>query len=208
MYSQYNEDEIIIQHINPLDGGFVLDIGANDGVTFSNSKMLIEKYNWGGVLVEPSKKCIEKLNLLYEGNDNVQVVPYGIDTTIGTKTLYVGNLDDTPNSMNQVSTLIKSEKSYWETSRNVVYVDETIDTITARELLSMVKIKNFDVISIDTEGLDFEILESLYSLNLRPKIIIIEHNSNSKVEKKISNLIGGSYSSIFHNTINVIYKLK
>ena len=109
-----------------------------------------------------SKKCIEKLNLLYEGNDNVQVVPYGIDTTIGTKTLYVGNLDDTPNSMNQVSTLIKSEKSYWETSRNVVYVDETIDTITARELLSMVKIKNFDVISIDTEGLDFEILDGWY----------------------------------------------
>lgn len=208
MYSQSNEDEIIIQHINPLEGGTILDIGANDGVTFSNSKMLIEKYNWSGVLVEPSKECIDKLNLLYDKNNKVQVVPYGIDITNGEKTLYVGNLNDTPNSINQVSTLIDSEKHYWEKNRNVVYVNQTINTITLPELLSMVDIKNFDVISIDTEGLDYEILESIYNLGLRPKIIIIEHNSNTQVENKINKLLWDLYVPIFHNSINVMYKLK
>ncbi len=59
-YTQNNEEQIFIDYFknqNPSEL-CVLDIGANDGKTFSNSLRLIE-LGWSAILIEPSPK--EKL---------------------------------------------------------------------------------------------------------------------------------------------------
>ena len=160
MYSQNNEDSIIFSHIPENYIGTILDIGANDGETYSNSRMFIEHYNWNGVLVEPSSKCIQLLNNLYSTNTRVQIIPYAVDLNNGEKTLYVGNIQDTPTSTCLVSTLKINEKEYWEKNRGVKYKQEIIKSITVQELLKLSNYKYFDIISIDVEGLDFEILEN------------------------------------------------
>ena len=43
MYSQNQEEQIILDYFNDVKVGHVLDIGANDGKTFSNSLALIER---------------------------------------------------------------------------------------------------------------------------------------------------------------------
>jgi len=208
MYSQNNEDNIILSNLPDNFQGTILDVGANDGKTYSNSRMFIEKYNWGGVLVEPSHHCIQLLNTLYENNEKVQIIPYAIDLDNKDKTLYVGNIQDTPTSINLVSTLKSFEKEYWENNRGVKYKEETVKCITIKKLLELSKFKYFDIVSIDVEGLDFEILSGLIDYNIKPQFIIIEHNSVQSTLEKIGNLINDSYIIIHNNSINNIYKLK
>jgi FkbM family methyltransferase len=208
MYSQNNEDNIILSNLPDNFQGTILDVGANDGKTYSNSRMFIEKYNWDGVLVEPSHHCIQLLNTLYENNEKVQIIPYAIDLDNKDKTLYVGNIQDTPTSINLVSTLKSFEKEYWENNRGVKYKEETVKCITIKKLLELSKFKYFDIVSIDVEGLDFEILSGLIDYNIKPQFIIIEHNSVQSTLEKIGNLINDSYIIIHNNSINNIYKLK
>ena len=208
MYSQNNEDNIILSNLPDNFQGTILDVGANDGKTYSNSRMFIEKYNWGGVLVEPSHHCIQLLNTLYENNEKVQIIPYAIYLDNKDITLYVGNIQDTPTSINLVSTLKSFEKEYWENNRGVKYKEETVKCITIKKLLELSKFKYFDIVSIDVEGLDFEILSGLIDYNIKPQFIIIEHNSVQSTLEKIGNLINDSYIIIHNNSINNIYKLK
>lgn len=51
-YSQNNEQEIILNYFGDFKGRF-LDIGAYDGVGFSDTRALLE-LGWSGVLVEPN----------------------------------------------------------------------------------------------------------------------------------------------------------
>src|SRR5690348_4118199 len=57
MYSQHKEDEWIenyLTHSKLLMHKFIVDIGAGDGIFLSNSRMLIDKYSFDALLVEPS----------------------------------------------------------------------------------------------------------------------------------------------------------
>ena len=63
-YGQNKEDEVINNLIVSRYGsdfkGTILDLGANDGITLSNSRYFIEN-GWKGVLVEAGKLPYQKL---------------------------------------------------------------------------------------------------------------------------------------------------
>ncbi len=72
MHSQNNEEQVIADYFAGFTGK-ALDIGACDGVTFSNTRALIER-GWGGLMVEANPvKCAE-LCKLYADKADVQVV--------------------------------------------------------------------------------------------------------------------------------------
>lgn len=51
-YSQNDEQEFILKFFGDTTGGNLLEIGAFDGVEFSNTRALLER-GWSGVLIEP-----------------------------------------------------------------------------------------------------------------------------------------------------------
>ncbi|HQQ96779.1 MAG TPA: FkbM family methyltransferase [Cyclobacteriaceae bacterium] len=62
-YSQYRQDEVLMEIVfNHNRGGVFLDIGANDGVTYSNTYLMEKLYGWTGVCVEPLPRAFEKLS--------------------------------------------------------------------------------------------------------------------------------------------------
>src|SRR5690349_15581536 len=73
MYSQNAEEKIIIEYFEKNSLGYqgtLLDIGANDGKTLSNSLALIE-HGWKAVLIEPDADAFGKLIELHGTNSNV-----------------------------------------------------------------------------------------------------------------------------------------
>ena len=62
-YSQFEQDKFVYENffINKNKGYFV-DIGAHDGVTFSNSKFF-EELEWDGVCIEPNPKVFSILDV-------------------------------------------------------------------------------------------------------------------------------------------------
>lgn len=55
-YIGLNElDRMILKYIN-YDGGFYVELGANDGITQSNTKHFEIYKNWTGILIEPNER--------------------------------------------------------------------------------------------------------------------------------------------------------
>ena len=79
-YSQNDEESVICRLLEqtPINERNFLDIGAHDGVTFSNTRALSDR-GWGGVLVEPSSRPFVGLMEHYNRRPgilvNVAVVP-------------------------------------------------------------------------------------------------------------------------------------
>jgi FkbM family methyltransferase len=71
-YSQSGEQQVLLDWSGSRTGT-LLDIGAADGMTFSNSRALIER-GWSAVLVEPAPWAVDKLLTLYHDRPDVLVV--------------------------------------------------------------------------------------------------------------------------------------
>jgi FkbM family methyltransferase len=52
-YSQNGQDKWVASLFSENHQGFFFEMGAGDGVTFSNTKMLEDEFGWTGLLVEP-----------------------------------------------------------------------------------------------------------------------------------------------------------
>lgn len=208
-YSQHDEDGIILSLLEKEGkefNGVILDVGANDGIMYSNSRMFIEDYNWKGVLIEPTKDCVDKLNELYKNNPNIEIFDVAIDNEEGEKEIHLGTLSG--EGINQISTLNDADKLFWETNRKVKYKSEIIKTTTIKKVLEKSSYKTFDIVSIDTEGNDLIILSQLVNENIYPTFIIFEHNDNRDFLRNAMNLLNDKYETICRNTVNVILKLK
>lgn len=58
--SQYGQDQVVYKLLKKPETGTFVDIGANDGITFSNS-LFFEKLKWTGVCIEPHPIAFQEL---------------------------------------------------------------------------------------------------------------------------------------------------
>lgn len=89
-YSQFSEDAIIERLLEPIPTPHtVIDIGAYDGVTLSNSRRMIER-GATAVLIDADPAEAAKASALYEGHERVTVCEHY--ATPGTIEAYLGSV--------------------------------------------------------------------------------------------------------------------
>ncbi len=205
MYSQGLEEKHIIEFFGTTKGT-VLDIGANDGKTFSNSLRLIE-LGWDAVLVEPSPACNKKIIELH-GNNNVSKINLckcAIGETTGKAVFHEsGQLNDPSlhgaENISLVSTLIPEEKKRWD-SLKMPWTEYNVKVYSWPDFLKYINHKEgdkFDFISLDAEGMDLAILKQIDLTDV--KLLCIEFNSIESVKTEIL-----EYTSKFGMN-NIIYQ--
>lgn len=199
MNSQNNEEQIILDYFKGKTGTFI-DIGANDGKTFSNTYAL-SKLGWCGILVEPSPRAFSKLKQLYEDTKGCfYLYNYAIGTTNGKVTLYEsGELVHT-GDVGLVSTLIEKETDRFK--RTVKYEEVTVDCYRWKTAMNRWKFKKFDFISIDIEGLELEVLEQI-DLS-ETQLICVETNGDQFKKIKLDERLTG-FRVIYTSPENLIY---
>lgn len=172
-YSQYQEQIYIKEFFGDNIGTF-LDVGAADGVTFSNVYQLLLD-GWAGVSVEPETQTFRQLINNYEQFGlRSELVVSVIDTTEGFVTFYEnGQLSSTSHEH-----MIKWEEhciKHGATWRPITHYAITLDT-----LLKQYASRQFDFISVDLEGQNLAVVTST-DWNLAPncKLICIEHDQNT-----------------------------
>lgn len=172
MYSQNNEEQVILDYFKELKGN-LLSIGENDGKTLSNALALIE-LGWKAVLVEPSPTAFKKLSDLHKANPDVTLCNVAIGKADG-KAILSESKHHFPDKSDValLSTLIPAEKERWF---KVDFTDVEVDVVTYPTFISTLEDKDFDFISIDAEGMDYDILTQI-DLTYT-KCLCIEHNSN------------------------------
>ena len=171
MYSQNNEEQVIVNFFGNKIGN-LLDIGANDGITFSNSRKLLE-LGWSGELIEPAEKPFNKLKQLYNDNKKVKLHNLAISDLRGEMTFYssgehVGNGDS-----DLLSTLSIADKQKWENS--TIYKESKVQSL---KWIDFYNWQIYDFINIDAEGYDLSILKQMDLKELGCKCLCIEHNGH------------------------------
>lgn len=201
MYSQNNEEEIIRNYFKDREQEYapsVLDIGANDGATFSNSAACIDR-GWYAVLVEPSDSAIQKLNKRYGKNSRVEILPIAISTKNGTAKFFDSGTLIGEGDSALVSTIVEEETNRWPGMQFNSGEVETMDYETAMQTCYGFA---FDLISIDAEGMDYEILTQI---DLRyTNMVIVEFNGKEE-QKYIDYCAKFGLKEIARNGENLIF---
>lgn len=211
MYGQNLEDKKVYDYFCQIgiSQGKLLDIGANDGSTFSNSLYLIQQ-GWEGLLLEPSPVAFKKLQSLH-GSDNPRVFLYnlGIANQSGKLTFYdSGSHLPSGTDISLVSSAKKEELLRWQ---NVNFTEIEAEFLTFKdfETQHLLPIDTFDFISIDAEGYDLDILKQINLIRYNVKCICIEWNSKKELLVEITSVLEPhGYGVLDINAENVIFVKK
>lgn len=202
-YSQNNEEQIILDYFKNAFSGKVLDIGANDGLTFSNSRRVIE-HGWCGVLVEASPKAFSKLVQLYAKEKfEVHCFNVAVSDEEGIFEFWESGAHLRSGDVGLLSTLSRAELARWKRSGEE-FSPITVDCLTYEQLISQSPVKAFDLITIDIEGKDYDVLRQI---DLTPtSMVIIEVNQRKEDEQRVTAYCERYGLRLFErNTENLIF---
>ena len=172
-YSQGIEQDVILSYFGNKRGTF-LDLGANDGITFSNTHHLAQM-GWSGVCVEPAQTAFAALSKLYRGNDKIECVNAAICSAPGIVPFHESGSHLGKGDTALLSTTKASEMDRWKSSGET-FTETEAECITFDGLLERTDHRRFDLISIDVEGADLEALIQIDLKEVGCKMLIVEVN--------------------------------
>jgi FkbM family methyltransferase len=173
-YSQSKQDQIIDKLLSYREKGFFLDIGAHDGVNFSNSFFFEESRNWSGICIEPVPKFFKILN---EKRNSINLNICIADSEKEIEFVEV----EGPASM--LSGMLTSESdNHFERIKNAIknqggsYSIYKLNTLTVDSILKQYSVSTIDYLSIDVEGFELDILKTMNFDSYNVRIMTIEND--------------------------------
>jgi FkbM family methyltransferase len=179
MYSQSNEEELIEQFFTPSFTGTFLDIGANDGMTFSNTYRLLQK-GWQGTMVECSPKVKPKLvENISPYKHQVQILDAAIGPYDGHTDFHESGSLLKKGDSSLVSSISSDETKRWRTAR-IPFEKISVPMLTFGSMLKRSMYKTFDLVSIDIEGMEKYVIPQIDFKKLNTRMAIIEFNGKDE----------------------------
>ena len=181
--SQSLEDRDLLEWFNGLAFGTYLEIGALDGVQFSNSYFFNRVLNWKGLLVELGPRNFKRL--VKNRKDELAVVHAAVCDVEKDVHYWEGpNGGPVAGVAEFATTSFKTQ--WWKGKLNMTQQNRT-DIIKCKPLRTIVKenIGNaayFDFFSLDVEGSEYEVLRTLDFNDIGFGIILVECDDHNKLK--------------------------
>jgi len=177
IYSQSGQDAFVIEFFNNKRNGVFIDIGANNGIGFSNTYYLEKELEWTGICFEPIPQSFKKL----KENRSCICINAGVvdDNSLYKEFTYIENTaymlsgitdDYHPKHIERIQNTAK------KLDRKIVEIK--LPCIKLDKVLEKFKLYNIDYLSIDTEGNEAKIVESIDFKKYSIKLMTIENNYN------------------------------
>jgi len=177
-YSQYGQDLTCLELLQDIESGTFIDIGANDGVTGSNS-LLFEEKGWQGICVEPHPLIFAKLKDTRNCNC--------VNACITDRDSVVDFL-----AVHGAANMLSGIESFMD-QRHIERIDQEIteeggstqrieiEALSPSTLIDRFSVSEIDFLSVDTEGCELPILKSFFSESTipKPKVISVENGSRT-----------------------------
>ena len=185
-YAQHEEDRLI-ELLLPRGVNSFIDIGANDGVLFSNSFKFAKK-GANGLCIEPSRNSFRKLRLNHLFHPKVKCIQSAVSNTNSHIFL---NEDGYESTLSYVS---KSKKNNSYSVRC-----QTFDKILEKypEFLEV------DLLTVDVEGHEREVFDALTNDQFKAKVIILE-SDKTQIEELLKSNSLKIYRPEFINGVNTV----
>ncbi len=201
---------IIDQFSKSIGKGFtVIQVGANDGINNDPIHKFIKRDKWNGVLLEPQREVFEKyLSRIYKKDKGIITLNAAIGERDAQTSLYkIGfsnarwatglatfNKKVLEGAFESGYVKAKSQEEGIEipkdSSKHIV--EENIETISPKTLLSQYDLQKIDLLMMDTEGFDFEVIKMFDIATSKPNMIIFEHHhfdtdKNNEIKAYLNN---------------------
>lgn len=198
-YCSHNEDREMLELFGNLEAPFYVDVGANDGITGSNS-YLLEQNGWQGILVEPNPVLVEQI----KGFRTANVVPCLISNELGEVDFHVVT---GPGNLHGLSRIDATDDFFEHVKKHGGEVH--CQKVTSKDLTMILREnnvpQNFEFLSIDVEGHELNVLETLDFETFSPQIIMLEDNSKGFDKKPLRFLESKGYSRVHRTGVNDWY---
>jgi FkbM family methyltransferase len=163
-FSQGGEDVHILTLLDNKPNGFYLDIGSNEPINYSNTFKMYT-LGWTGILVDGNPQLIEKAKKIRKKDICINAL---VSNEVREMDFYLSgsNLISSVNPVHAASYTHQGGKT-----EKVRMSSVTIDQIITQHLPEG---RTIDLLSIDVEGHDFAVLQSITLSKYRPRLILIE----------------------------------
>lgn len=168
-YAQDSEDTIIkriFEYRNLYEGGFFIDVGAHHPIRYSNTFFFYKK-GWRGINIDAMPDSMKEFEKIRPEDINIE---YAISNEEKILTYY--QFDEPAfNSFDRTLSLDRAQNK-----KHTILNTKKLKTVTLSSILDkfISKEQNIDFLSIDVEGLDFQVLQSNNWEKYRPKVVLIE----------------------------------
>ena len=172
-YSQCQEDVFLYENFFKYkQNGVYIELGALDGILYSNTKMFEETFNWTGILIEPHPEKFKFLsqnrpnNFLFNNLISCYTEPllfrYFVDGHAA--------VSGVENTLSQFHFDEYFENTEWNTlPQTKIYIEPK----TLSEIVKQTNITHIDLLSLDVEGHEYEVLQS-WDFSIPIDIILLE----------------------------------
>lgn len=173
--SQAGQDEFVHRHFfSGQKNGFFCDIGAHDGKSFSNTYFFEKTLGWNGICFEPLPHLFEQLidcrksiciNACVSAKEGL--VPF----------IHVDSCDEMLSGIaatfdkDYLGIVIRDTREFGG-SCNIIQ----LPSVRLMKILHEYQITQIDFLSLDTEGSELEILETIDFDIVKIKVITVENN--------------------------------
>lgn len=199
-YAQNKEDLLIGGFFPDVDRGFYIDVGANDPVHDSVTKLFYDN-GWRGINVEPIQKHWEALQKQRPEDINLQI---GLSNKAGRL-----QFTEYPEGDGLSTFDVSMQKMYEAGKHNFptrkIHKYE-VEVRTLQSVVEEVKPKHIHFIKVDVEGYEYEVIKGYDWRFVRPELVCIEANHIHKDWRPM--LENNSYEFVFFDGVNNYYLAK
>lgn len=204
-YSQEGEDIILRRIFERQKTGFYVDVGAHHPKRFSNTYRFYKK-GWRGINIDAKPGCMEIFRKIRPRDINLEFAIFNKRQTL----IYYCFNDPALNSFSKTVSIEMNKKEEYK------IIDEIkIETLTLVEVLDayLPSDTTIDFLSVDVEGLDFQVLTSNDWSKYMPNVVLVEDfnfsfdsSDNSKIYKflmdKGYHLVAKTWNTVFYEKTN------
>jgi FkbM family methyltransferase len=173
-YSQFKQDQYIYEnYFQNKTNGYFVDIGAYDGETDSNS-LFFENLGWDGVCIEPNPEMFKKLQKIRK----CTYFPYAISNKEEILQFFQIK-EGGPSTLSGLVEEYTQEAIARINNHNVDDFDYI--NVECKLFNNIINVYNIDYLSLDTEGNELKILQSINFNLYNIDIITVENNNYDNI---------------------------
>jgi FkbM family methyltransferase len=175
-YSQYKQDVILDKHVfKGFKNGFFVDVGAHDGKSLNNTLYFEESLGWSGINIEPINSVYDNLIKNRPNDINLNIA---IDKKEGVSK-FLKNTGYTEMLSGLQEYYESQHHNRLEHENKVMSSNTDIIEVPTRRLDNVLKEHNINhvhLLSIDVEGAELAVFESINFEEVFIDVIVFEDN--------------------------------
>ena len=174
-YSQCGQDKYVNEYIfKGAKQGFFIDVGAHDGISYSNTYYFEQILGWRGICIEPHQDHFTQLCR----NRSAICINAGISNYQGSAQFLkiIGEPEMLSGLVHTYDPRHVARIEYELQSRGGSAHIVSVPVYTLQAIVDAYRIARIDLLSIDTEGGELLILHSINLHTVDVRVIVVENN--------------------------------